>query len=425
MTQIPPHDLSAEEAVLGAVLLTEKPLKKLIVDVGLTGDAFYRETHGQVWDAMVALAMKGDPVDALTVRAALEKRGVPRKDLEVLLDPLPAVVPMAANVLGYARRVMELAEWRHVLKAAYDLQVAAEAQDGDLRRDAEALLTTAKRHTGDMRSPETLAEDVWRHLEGHQVPAWGTPWPGINKAMNGGLRAGEVTLLGGWTSMGKSLITDQVLRWCHDHGANVHLYINEMSTTMRALRNVSAMTGVPQGTLAQPKQMSADDHRRAVKVIGDSMPFGMTNVTDWSADEVARDIRFRDWDVCAVDLVHRLPFKEERDLAEISSMLNAAAQASETHLIAVVHLNELRATGNSRPVPVLRDIRGSGMLKNDADNVMFVHRKEEEIEDGGMSMTEDASLYLAKCRNGTLSGVPLQLNARFSHFTEVARPQDY
>lgn len=425
MSDIPPHDLASERAVLGAVLLSDRPLKKLIVDVGLTGAAFYRELHGHVWDAMVALAMKGDPVDALTVRAHLEAKGHPREKLKLLLDEVTGEVPMASNAVGYARRVIELAEWRQVQKAAYELRAAAETHDRDARHVAEGMLASARRHSGDTRSPETLAEDVWRHLEGHQVPAWSTPWPTLNSAMGGGLRSGEVTLLGGWTSMGKSLAIDQILRRCREQGANVHLYINEMAPTMRALRIVSAMTGVPQKVLAQPKQMT-DHHRdRVTKAIAKGLPFGITQVTDWSAEEVARDIRFRDWDVCALDLLHRLPYREERDLAEISSMLNAAAQASETHLVAAVHLNELRATGAALPPPVLRDIRASGMLKNDADNVMFVHREEEEMPGGAMQKTDDASLYLAKCRNGSLAGVALHLDAPRGRFLEAADPDRF
>jgi replicative DNA helicase len=759
----PPHDLTVEQAVLGAVLLSNVSLPKLIVDVGLTPDAFYRKQHAAIWEAMVALAMRGEPVDTLTLRGQLEASGVEKSTVEQV-DLLPGVVPSAAAVLSYARRVLELAEWRIVMTASLELGHAVGSQDREQRSAAEAMLTVPRRRS-DTRTPEALGEDVYRHLEGQVVPAWRTPWPRLNEALGGGLRSGEVTLLGGWTSHGKaldvdtpiptpdgwrtmldlqpgdhvfdetgrsvrvrgvtevqlgrpcmevefsggaclvaddehewltwteaahrshaaagsrpvasspwsqrhrrvlpavrstgeiastlrlhsrgerlnhsvpvcgpldyqaqslivdpyvlgawlgdgntssaaittpdrevlehiaaagheirphknalhfgigsltehlrslgvlgdkhipevylrasvdqrmaliqglmdsdgsateagqcefsttspriaagvheilaglgicarhvtgratlygkdcgehhrflftttlpvfrlarkrgrlrqqvrreyfrsiqsvhrvesrpvkcievdspnglylagrdcvvthnSLVTDQILRWCSDRGARVHLYINEMSPTMRAIRNVSAMTEVPQATLAQPKKLTDAERQKAVGVLS-KLPFGITQVTDWSAEDIARDIRFRGWDVCALDLVHRLPYHDERELAQISTALNGAAQTSGAHLLAVVHLNEGRATSAVLPSPVLRDIRGSGMLKNDADNALFIHREEEEAG-GIVTKTNDGVLYLAKCRNGYLENVPVELDPRRSRFLEPLR----
>ena len=411
----PPHDIEAEESVLGAILLSNAALPKLIVDVGLTAPAFYREQHGRIWDGMVALAMKGETVDSVTLRGHLEAQGVGGQELEKI-GWLAASPPNVSGVLSYARRVIELAEWRQVLRASFELQVAVAEQDSEKRREGEALLTTARRSRGDTRTPEALGDDVERHLENKAVPAWSTPWSSLNSALGGGLRSGEVTLLGGWTSHGKSVVTDQLLRWCADRGAKVHAYINEMSPTMRALRNVSALTGVPQASLAQPSKLTNDEMKKAIETTSRGLPFGITQVTDWSAEDIARDIRFRGWDVCALDLVHRLPYGDEGDLRTISTILNAAAQTSGAHLIAVVHLNEGRAIASTLPPPVLRDIRGSGMLKNDADNVLFVHRWERD-ENGVAVKGLEASLYLAKCRNGRLEKVDVELDPRRSRFS--------
>jgi replicative DNA helicase len=417
-TLTPPQDIAAEEAVLGSVLLSNVSLPKLIVDVGLTDSAFYRDLHGRIWNAMVALAMNGDVVDEVTLRGRLEADGMAKEDA-AKVNALVAASPSAGAVLTYARRVIELAEWRQLLAASFELQAAVAEQDMEKRHAAERMLTNARRQRGDTASPRALAEMVWRHLKGQSVPTWPTPWPSLNEALGGGLHAGEVTLIGGWTSMGKSVITDQLLRWCAEKGAKVHAYINEMAPTMRALRVLSAMSGVPQAKLAQPSRLEVEDHEKIIKHLGEGLPFGITQVGDWSAEEIARDIRFQGWDVCALDLVHRLPFNEERELAQISTTLNAAAQMSGTHLIAVVHLNESRAVGSILPPPVLRDIRGSGMLKNDADNVLFIHRDEED--EGSMTVkTMNGSLVLAKCRNGRLEKIDLQFDPRRSRFLEPA-----
>jgi replicative DNA helicase len=416
----PPHDIQAEEAVLGAVLLSNVSLPRLIVDVGLTEEAFYRPAHGRIWGGMVALSMGGDQVDEVTLRGHLEANGM-SKDEAAKVEVLSGVVPSAAAVLTYARRVMDLAEWREVLTASLELQNAVAEQNAERRQEAERTLTNARRARRDTYSPQALAAEVWRHLEGHPIPTWGTPWPSLNEALGGGLRAGEVTLLGGWTSMGKSVITDQLLRWCADKGAKVHAYINEMAPTVRALRVLSSMSGVPQAKLAQPSRLEVEDHKKIIKHLGGrGLPFGITQVGDWSADQIARDIRFRGWDVCALDLIHRLQFDDERQLAKISTTLNSAAQMSGTHLIGVVHLNQARAVGSILPAPTLRDIRGSGMLANDTDNVLFIHRDEEEEAGGITFKTTRGSLYLSKCRNGRLEKVDLEFDPRRSRFLEPA-----
>jgi replicative DNA helicase len=415
-----PHDLAAEEAVLGAVLLSNVPLPRLIVDVGLTGYDFYHTTHAAIWDEMVNLAMRGDTVDEVTLRGSLQSRGMPDNGL-AKIDILAGSVPNAAAVVEYANRVIELAQWRRVGAAGVELQQAVAEQDPERRQAAEAMLTTARRSGGDTRTPEGLREDIWRHLEGHAVRTWATPWPTLNNALNGGLRAGEVTLLGGFTSHGKSVVTDQLLRWCADHGAKAHLYSNEMDPVTRGLRVVAAMASVPHARLAQPPLRDKDTAARVTEALNEGLPFGVTQVVDWSADDIARDIRFRGWDVCALDLVHRLPFREERDLAAISRTLNAAAQASGAHLIAVVHLNQGRAVGATLPLPVLRDIRGSGMLANDADNVLFVHREEAEASTGVAVRTDKAFLSLAKCRNGRLEDLTLRFDPEHARFLEPAR----
>ncbi|HTA98697.1 MAG TPA: DnaB-like helicase C-terminal domain-containing protein [Solirubrobacteraceae bacterium] len=418
-TFTPPQDIEAEEAVLGSVLLSNVSLPKLIVDVGLTDSAFYRDVHGRIWNGMVALAMSGDTVDEVTLRGQLESAGLAKEEV-AKIDVLPAAARSAGAVLTYARRVMDLAEWRQILMASVELQVAVAEQDSGRRHEAERMLTNARRRQSDTYTPEALRDEVWRHLQGHAVPSWATPWPSLNDALGGGLRAGEVTLLGGYTSMGKSVVTDQLLRWCADKGAKTHAYINEMAPIVRALRVLSSTSGVPQAKLVQPAKLESEDHAKIAKHLGHGLPFGITQVGDWSADDIARDIRFRGWDVCALDLVHRLAFSDERDLARISTTLNAAAQMSGAHLIAVVHLNQGRAVGSLLPPPVLRDIRGSGMLANDTDNVLFIHRDEEEGDAGITFKTMNAALYLAKCRNGRLEKVDLEFDPRRSRFLEPA-----
>lgn len=419
-----PHDVQLEEAVLGAVLLSNVAIPRLAVDLRLTPEAFYRADLGEVWRGMLALSHAGEPVDDLTVRRWLvEHAGMEKDRAEGLVDVLPAATPAAGAVLSYAEKVIELAEWRQVATAGAELTAAVQELNGDRRRAAEGLLTSAHRARVDTLGSEALADLVFDHLRGNTGPVWPTPFAKLNDALGGGLHGSEVTLLGGWTSHGKSLTTDQLLIWLASRRAKVHLYINEMSPQARALRIAASITGIDLSKLWK-RALSEQEWKSITLQLGQGLPFGVTQVTDWSVEDIARDIRFRGWDVCALDLVHRIPFREERDLAHISTTLNAAAQISGCHLILIVQLNEARATQAILPAPVLRDIRGSGMLKNDADNVLFIHRDEEERGERPERL-DTGELTLQKCRNGYLTGVPITLEPEYARFSEVRKPELY
>lgn len=405
------RDEAAERAVLGSVLLSDVAIPRLVVDIGLTAGAFYDARLGRVWDAMVGLHMGGDRVDPVSVAAAMR-----REDVGHLLADLSVSAPAATNVMAYGRTVVEMAEWRRVQDAGMRLVDAAATQNQEDRADAERVLMTAKRATADTRGPEALAQEVWRHLSGEHVKAWRTPWDALDSALGGGLHAGRVTLVGGWTSDGKSVLVDQMLVRIAAQGARVHLYINEMSPASRARRIVSMLSGVKVASITDPARLSHDELGSVTRVLN-QIPFGITQISDWTAEDVARHIRFQAWDVCAVDLIHLLPFNDERELAQASRVLNAAARTCGTHLLGVVHLNELRSTTDVPPPPALRDIRGSGMLKNDADNVLFIYRHRDFDVNNMPVRTGEATLMLEKCRDGRLVRLALEFDGPHVRFT--------
>jgi replicative DNA helicase len=112
--------------------------------------------------------------------------------------------------------------------------------------------------------------------------------------------------------------------------------------------------------------------------------------------------------VAGVDILHEIAHREERDLAEIAQVLRATAKSVSCALITCVHLNDNRVTTPRRPVPVLRDVRGSGMLVRGADVVLLIHRDDDE--DG--VPTPQGTLFAAKIRNGqpNAMGVVFQPN---------------
>ena len=302
---------------------------------------------------------------------------------------------------------------------------AANAQDRDLLEKAETMLVRRDQGSSDTHDPDALRHGVFSYLESQDDGGYPLPIPAVSDLLAGGLRPGETTLVGGWTSHGKSIWVDQCLERCAGVGAHCHLYINEMMTTARSLRTVARLSGVPYSRLRR-RNLEQDHHKAVLDTLNGGLPFGITQCSGWSAADIARDMRYRRYDVVGVDILHLIDHREERDLAQISSTLTAAAKVSGSHLIAAVHLNEERAKQALLPPPVLRDIRGSGMLKNDADNVLFVHRWQEEQRGPDGELTgffvpgAEAGIIVAKARHGEVGGIKAKFEGERMRFIREA-----
>lgn len=415
-----PADIALEETVLGTILISGRVLPILAGDEHLTVECFYRGWHRQVYAAMLALNNRDEPVDTATVRQQLAHTGVTLEQAE-RVELLVSQVVNLGNVRAYTRRLVELAAWRQVKHAGIELVAAADTLDRQRRDQAETLL---RRPVHDSRSqdPDQLASMLLDHLTGGSVVrTLPIAFHGLTGPMAGGLRESETTLLGGWTSMGKSACLDTMLTHAARLGHRVHLYINEMTVKVRSMRILAAEARVPLSRLLNHATMRAEDADNATRVLKTGMPFGITDVFSWTAEEIARDIRLRGWELAGVDILHLIPHREVKDLDEISQTLTLAAKSSGCHLIATVHLNEERAKSGVLPTPVIRDIRGSGMLKNNTDNVLFIHRDQEADSRGIVTMGDQGSLAVAKCRNGALGGVAVEFDGRHVRYQEIPR----
>lgn len=399
-------DIEAEQAVLGAVLLSETVLPWVVADEHLRPEHFGRDRHAAIYGVMLALSERGEPVDEKTVSIELDRTGLARKFEGLASDVavLAGAVPNVANVRAYARRVVELARWRRVASAAVILGEAAQLEDESGVARAETLLQLEQR-TDDRAS---LDVEVFEYLakEGEA----GVPWPfrRLGDLAKGGMQRGETTLVGGWTNIGKTVLLDTMLQHAADQGAAVRLYINEGSRTQRALRSIARTTGIPYSAL-RSRRLDPEQKKLVIRALETGIGFEVVQAADWSAADIARDMRWHPRDLVAVDILHEIAHDNERELAAIWQTLKAASTSTGAHLIATVHLNEERAKADKPPAPTPRDIRGSGMLKNGADNVLFVHR-EHKMVDGHAEMQNDGMVWFAKSRHGEHGGLKVRFD---------------
>lgn len=399
------RDHEAERAVLGAVMLAPSALGRLLNEEGLRPEHFARLDHAAVLQAMAALHDRGERPDTLTLRAELQRsESVAPDQVAVLVDDLAGHTPDSSSWRSYARQVMDLAHRRQLKLAAQMIGEAADTGDMDKLSDAEQLLTSPADVEPSTWAPREIAERMFARLDSPAPQTFRWPFSALDNWTGGGLRRKQIVLIGGWTSNGKSVLFDQVLERLAGQGLRVHSYINEMSEEERTDRTVARLSGVPfwrvhSRDLRPEDRVRVDGHLTQINV-------GMTECAGWTAAEIARHIRWNRWDACGVDIVHEIAHREERDLAEIAQTLRAAAKQTDCILVLCVHLNDNRVTQPQRPTPVLRDVRGSGMLVRGADVVLMVHR--DDNEDGVPTL--DGSIFAAKIRNGSPSAMKVRFD---------------
>lgn len=415
-----------ERAVLGAMLLSESIVCKYVVEEGLRAEHFYSAKHAAIFAAMVRLLDQGEPADVRTIAAELKRSQSQRVDpldvSETDVDALAGEVPVVGNLRSYARRVRELSRLRAKQSAAHGILAAVDAEDLDALADAEGQLHEDAEQTRTF-APEQLADEALTFLQSGGGERWSLPWLRLTKALAGGIRRGTVTVIGGHSSHGKSAASDDIVDTIVGrYGVRATVYINEMTRHERVLRYVARRTGLDLGDLMQPdKQDFGDREWRMILEALSAVPWSLVEAEGWTADEIARHMRVARPDVALIDIFQLIstPRGETRDWDQASRVLNAAAKQANCALIVTAHLNEARAM-TVRPKPVLGDIRNTGALKNDADNVIFVWRDQEP---DGSEVLDDGVIYIAKARMGVQGvGQPVVFDGRHMRFIAADAP---
>lgn len=403
---LPPHNLDAEQSVLGAILLADTTLTALAITDGLKPEHFYREQHATIYTAMLALHAEQREIDVLTVTEQLRAAGqLEHVGGAAMVDALAGAAPAAGNVREYARIVQSNALLRRLLTTAQQIQADIHNRDApalELMQRAERDILAIARADGPQTTTKTrelLAGEAVDRMSETEPPAWPFPWTRLNEKTRRGLRRRQIMTIGGWSSHGKSVVYDQILMHFGKQGLRVNSFINEMCDDERVDRYLARTSGVPYSQIdARTATQHSEQARRLLAAAASYAAQGVdiTDCNGWSAEEVARHIRAGDYDVVGVDILHEFAHRDERDLAHIAQVLRSAAKAANAALVMTVHFNDARVTGPQKPIPTGRDIRGSGMIYRCSDLVLFVHLHEDE---NGIAGTEGI-FKLDKMRRG-------------------------
>ncbi len=439
--RVPPQNIEAEQAVLGAMLIDKEAIAK-VTEI-LTSDDFYREAHRVIFNAMMELYNKNEAVDMVTITEIL-KRDNKLEDVGGIayITSLANVVLTAANVKYHADIVAEKSVLRQLVRVSTEIAAMGyEANDdvGTLLDNAESrILEISNRKKKADFTPinDVLMESVQsiEKLLNNKGGLTGLPtgFADLDK-LTSGLQPSDFVILAARPSMGKTalalnIVQNVALRAQKKVGGearSVAFFSLEMSKEQLVNRMLCAEAGIDSQRL-RVGEMHDEDWTHLWDAC-DVMSKAKIYIDD-TAGITAMDMRSRarrlkaehGLDLIVVDYLQLMQGSGKRSIAhdrqqevsEISRSLKALARELNVPVLA---LSQLSRSVESRQVkrPMLSDLRESGSLEQDADIVAFLYREDYYNPETENKHTE---LIIAKHRNGPVDTVNLFFQKQFTKF---------
>ena len=434
--RMPPHDVAAEQCVLGGMLLSKDAISDVIEVIRPTDH--YRPAHQLVHEAILDLYARGEPADPITVSNELTRRGeLARIGGALYLHTLMAAVPTAANAGYYARIVRERAILRRLVEAGTRIVQFGYAGDSDAddlvdRAQAEVYAVTDRRIAEDYHP---LSEIMPAALE--EIEAIGAHGGGISGVPTGfadldsltnGLHPGQMIVVAARPAVGKSALALDFARSATiRHGLPTVVFSLEMGRNEITMRLLSAEARVPMHIM-RTGQMSDDDWGRLAKRMSEvaDAPLFIDDSPNMSLMEIrakCRRLKQRhDQKLVIIDYLQLMssPKKTESRQQEVSEMSRSLKLLAKELEVPVVALSQLNRGPEQRQdkKPMLSDLRESGSIEQDADVVILLHR--EDAYERESPRAGEADLIIAKHRNGPTATVTVAFQGHYSRFVDMA-----
>lgn len=436
--RVPPHNLEAEESLLGAMLLSADARDEAIA--ATSAAAFYRPIHGDVFDAIATLHLAGEPADPVTVADLLARRA--RADavggLAALLS-LQANTPASSNAEHYARTVEDHAILRGLIAAADDIAtIAFEApEDVDAAIDAAEvrLYGVRDRSTRAGRHVARLADALDAWLQRLDPDVWVDP--GVPTGLTDldaklvGMRPGELIIVGARPSVGKTMFAVHLARVAAARSPGAVLYASaEMGREDVTERFAAQDARVDLGNLRRRRLKEPDWMRlsAAMARLGEANVAILDDpaMTLGSIRAAARRAGRADGglSMVVVDYLQLLEVDGKRrenrqaDVSELSRGAKVMARELDVPVVALSQLSR-RVEERADKRPMLADLRESGSLEQDSDAVLLLYR--DEVYDPHSDRRGLMEVNVAKQRNGPTGAVTVRCNAATGHLSDVPR----
>ena len=441
--KLPPQHIEAEQCVLGAILLENEALLK--VHDFLKPEHFYRPSHRKVFEAILALFERNEPIDLLTVTEVLRRRNqIEEVGGSAYLASLMEAVPTAANVLHHARMVRETAILRSLINVA--TEVIAECYEHT--EDVEELLDRAERMIFEISEQRVnaafanlkeLLKDSIRYTEQlyerHElITGLPTGFRDFDQ-LTAGLQPSDLIIIAARPGMGKTSFALNIARnvgvRVREPRQAVAIFSLEMSKEQLALRMLCAEAEIDSSRLRRG-YLDKNEWGRLVNAaneLSDTPIF-----IDDSPSLTALDIRAKARRLQAehglgliiIDYLQLLRGRgrvenRQQEISEISRSLKALAKELKVPVVALSQLSRAVEQRNMR-IPQLADLRESGAIEQDADLIAFIYR--DEVYDKDTKDKGIAKIIIGKQRNGPTGEIELQFSREYARFKDLEKRRD-
>lgn len=446
-SHVPPQNIEAEESVLGAMLVSEPALTRVIDEVKLNAADFYLDRHRVIFECVYELYAASKPVDQLSVAEALTQRNkIEEAGGKHYVSELAAKVPAAGNAKHYAEIVQENSLLRRLLGAGQQIQGWVNERAGEpreLSERAEKLLfeVAHKEQASDFRTLGDILHDEVDRLEKlstGETELTGTP-AGFRDldAITGGFQPGNLIIIAARPAMGKSaLVANIAENVAVKRGLPVAFFSLEMSEVELAQRFIACRARIS-GDKLRKGQVSQHDWPKVVRACNeleeaplwfdDSSDLGILDLRAKARRLHAQEQERGGLGLIILDYIQLMRSDDHRanrveQVGQISRGLKILARELEVPVVAISQLSRAPEQ-RTPPKPQLSDLRESGQIEQDADVVAFLYRddyyRDPEDEPDGL-----ADLIIAKHRNGPIATKKLVFLDRFPKFADYSGRDD-
>ncbi|NOY89507.1 MAG: replicative DNA helicase [FCB group bacterium] len=442
----PPQSLDAEQAVLGSIIKEPEAIMHAIEIID-SSSSFYYPKHQMIYQAILNLYANSEPCDITTVaNALLKENNLEKIGGRVYLVELVEAVATTANIVSYCNIVLEKAILRRLIQTSNEIIrscYALEQPVDDLLDIAESnifKISQARLRKGFV-SIKDLMPSTFEQIENLQsndssLVGIKTGYEQLDNMTNG-LHGGELIIIAGRPSMGKSaLVMNIAENIAIDYGKGVGVFSLEMSNEALALRMLCGRSRVSQQRLRAGKLKNEEWPRltAAGGVLSDAPIFidDSANLTSLEMRAKARRLKAKsDVGLIIVDYIQMMHSpgrfeNRQQEMASISRSLKILAKELNIPVIACSQLSRMVEQRGGEKRPQLSDLRESGAIEQDADVVIFVYRAEhylshlEKTDPKYIEVEGKAELILSKQRNGPTGIVPLTFIKEFARFENPA-----
>lgn len=450
----PPSDPDAELGLIGALVMDQKGA---LIDEArriVAAEHFYLDANKALFTAVCDLSDTQQPIDAVTLanhlRANNQWQRVGSQYLMKVLNECPAF--SAATVRSYAEIVRDMYRTRQVIAQGNRIAHEGTSLAGADPSTIQSFLENAEQTFGDLAHTtqdshlvplSDILVEVQRNLSvasQQRTAVVGVPTGfGRLDALMTGLHDGDLSIVAARPGMGKTGFAGSMAVKVAKAGYAVAFMSMEMPAVQLAMRLVSAESGVDL-TLLRTGQLGAAEWSRITTALGylSALPIFIDDSADLTLLDIRANVRRLQRELDAgkypactqrrigavmVDYLQLIKPLErgrsrEQEISEISRGLKSQAKSLNVPYVVLAQLNrESERREDHRPR--LSDLRESGSIEADADNVMFIHRQEYYEEDPDEDVKGIADIVIAKQRNGPLGTVKVIFTARSAHFESL------